>query len=235
MASTPAPSTGAVWPAADFALWPQTRYTALVFNAAVLLWLVIPFLVTRRPRGTILYERAVRWGFLVTGVTSLSCDGDTVEHTQLKAPACCCCLPLSSWSRSVVTPRFRRADIARVNLVDQVRSPSRQRCSLGIIVGGCILGLWLHFVPCLWWTCDWGPHDGQQVRGGIWFLGWPVLSLALMWHDGRRWASRNFIEITAGDGRVLTTICVFGSSAALDAHARLHAALVAGVTTVTTT
>ena len=25
---------------------------------------------------------------------------------------------------------------------------------------GCLGGIWLHFIPCIWWTCDWGLHDG---------------------------------------------------------------------------
>ena len=37
---------------------------------------------------------------------------------------------------------------------------------------GCFAGLFLHFIPCLWWTCDWGEHDGESIRGGIWFLTW---------------------------------------------------------------
>ena len=28
---------------------------------------------------------------------------------------------------------------------------------------GCLFGIWVHFVPCIWWTCDWGPYDGEGV------------------------------------------------------------------------
>jgi len=26
---------------------------------------------------------------------------------------------------------------------------------------GCLIGTWFHFIPCIWWTCDWGYYDGQ--------------------------------------------------------------------------
>ena len=31
----------------------------------------------------------------------------------------------------------------------------------GAIVNSCLVGLYVHFIPCLWWTCDWGEHDGE--------------------------------------------------------------------------
>lgn len=40
------------------------------------------------------------------------------------------------------------------------------------ILNGLAISLYLHFIPCIWWTCDWGPHDGEGVRGGIWFGVW---------------------------------------------------------------
>ena len=44
---------------------------------------------------------------------------------------------------------------------------------------GFLIALSAHFVPCVWWTCDWGPSDGQGVRGAIWFGGWGLLSLGI--------------------------------------------------------
>ena len=44
---------------------------------------------------------------------------------------------------------------------------------------GLLFGLWLHFIPCIWWTCDWGCHDGAGIRGGIWFVTWGIVSVAL--------------------------------------------------------
>lgn len=46
----------------------------------------------------------------------------------------------------------------------------------GVLVG-VLGGMWLHFVPCIWWTCDWGPYDGQGVRGGIWLVCGIVLAV----------------------------------------------------------
>jgi len=46
----------------------------------------------------------------------------------------------------------------------------------GIIIG-VLGGMWLHFIPCIWWTCDWGRYDGQGVRGGIWFASGAVLGI----------------------------------------------------------
>ena len=48
------------------------------------------------------------------------------------------------------------------------------------LVVGCIIGLFLHFIPCIWWTCDWGEYDGQGVRGAIWFTTWAVVALAIL-------------------------------------------------------
>ena len=53
---------------------------------------------------------------------------------------------------------------------------STPRLILQAVVIGLVGSLWLHFWPCLFWTCDWGPGDGQGVRGAIWFIGWGVIS-----------------------------------------------------------
>ena len=44
---------------------------------------------------------------------------------------------------------------------------------------GCIVGLAVHFVPCIWWTCDWGPNDGEGVRGAIWFIVWAITAVGI--------------------------------------------------------
>ena len=53
-----------------------------------------------------------------------------------------------------------------------------QRLVLPIFIG-LLFGLWLHFIPCIWWTCDWGDHDGAGIRGGIWFITWGIVSTSL--------------------------------------------------------
>ena len=54
------------------------------------------------------------------------------------------------------------------------------------VLAGCLAGLWLHFVPCIWWTCDWGPHDGEGVRGGIWFVTWGAVTAWLCYSGAAR-------------------------------------------------
>lgn len=48
------------------------------------------------------------------------------------------------------------------------------------IVLGFIVGMFVHFIPCLWWTCDWGPNDGQGVRGGIWFISGAIIGVIVL-------------------------------------------------------
>ncbi|KNC54632.1 uncharacterized protein AMSG_01486 [Thecamonas trahens ATCC 50062] len=38
----------------------------------------------------------------------------------------------------------------------------------------------LHFVPCLWWTCDLGKGDEGQVRGSIWIVSALVLLITFV-------------------------------------------------------
>jgi len=69
----------------------------------------------------------------------------------------------------------------------------------GIAVGA-LGGIWVHFIPCIWWACDWGPYDGEAVSGGIMFVGgsligalgalcvsWPVSSQAALPSRGEAW------------------------------------------------
>lgn len=53
-----------------------------------------------------------------------------------------------------------------------------QRFILPILIG-LLCGVWLHFIPCIWWTCDWGEHDGQAIRGAIWFVTWGIVTSSL--------------------------------------------------------
>ena len=43
--------------------------------------------------------------------------------------------------------------------------------SIGLsVVAGFIMGMMIHFIPCIWWTCDWGDSDNEGMRGAIWFI-----------------------------------------------------------------
>jgi hypothetical protein len=62
--------------------------------------------------------------------------------------------------------------------------------SCGVVVRAVVLGfvwsVFAHFIPCIWWTCDWGAHDGQAVRGAIWFVLWAVLICYLLYTGRKR-------------------------------------------------
>ena len=47
---------------------------------------------------------------------------------------------------------------------------------------GLWVGLFVHFIPCIWWTCDWGYYDGYGIRGGIWFTVWGAASGVFYWY-----------------------------------------------------
>merc|ERR1712032_248361 len=52
--------------------------------------------------------------------------------------------------------------------------------------GPFFFGLWvgmaIHFIPCIWWSCDWGYYDGEGIRGGIWFGVWGIASGIFAWY-----------------------------------------------------
>jgi len=39
----------------------------------------------------------------------------------------------------------------------------------------CYIGVFIHFLPCFTWTCDWSTTDNAGVRGGIWFGLWGII------------------------------------------------------------
>ena len=43
-----------------------------------------------------------------------------------------------------------------------------------------LISFWLHFVPCLWLSCDLGPEDDGTLRGLLWFVGWPAVTVLLL-------------------------------------------------------
>ena len=45
------------------------------------------------------------------------------------------------------------------------------------ILDGFLFGFWLHFIPCIWWKCDWNETDCEQVRGAIWFGSWAIVTI----------------------------------------------------------
>ena len=45
---------------------------------------------------------------------------------------------------------------------------------------GLAFSFFAHFIPCIWWTCDLGYYDGEQIRGYIWFIEWPCFFFLFM-------------------------------------------------------
>jgi len=73
----------------------------------------------------------------------------------------------------------------------KLRKSNRKNVILFPIVFGCIFGCWLHFFPCIWWTCDHTFTDGAGVRMAIWLVSWLLLTgIVLSNNIARRERSR---------------------------------------------
>lgn len=114
------------WPPADWDNWPETRVGALIFDAVVLVCVV------------------------VYAVMRTQCPRQSMRP-------CSNCKLLESVCHRFMMPIFI----------------------------GFLCGIWLHFIPCIWWTCDWGDNDGEGIRGGIWFVTWGIVTVVL-------WLSRSW-------------------------------------------
>ena len=62
---------------------------------------------------------------------------------------------------------------------------------------GFVIGMFLHFIPCLWWTCDWGEYDGEAVRGMIWFITGPIIGVWILWFECNRSKRERTATVTA--------------------------------------
>ena len=140
---------------------------------------------------TAIYTEFWFWPCGKDTVTFYEKDAATfVKMTQERTNFCCCCC-LTCIKKSSIATHERTYRSENVSCVE----PDYRRCQwcsvsqnglgyfcynflLGLFIG-CASGLWLHFWPCIWWTCDWGEHDGQGVRGGIWFITWAIVSTIL--------------------------------------------------------
>jgi len=92
-------------------------------------------------------------------------EANTIEIMQVSLCGCRTDLKvLSSHVRSIRIRAERGKDVSYAIV-------------FGAIINACLVGLYVHFVPCIWWTCDWGDHDGEGVRGAIWFTLWAIFAL----------------------------------------------------------
>jgi hypothetical protein len=71
-----------------------------------------------------------------------------------------------------------------------------------------VTSLWVHFIPCFWWSCDWGEYDGAAIRGGIWFILWFVVCV---WCCVKKCSQR----CLAGDDTVCATLSTAAPSSKL--------------------
>ena len=99
------------------------------------------------------------------------CDGPPGEDSQIWPPPNFDCWPETRYAGIAF------AGVSIILFVIPQMWRHYRNCILWNVFGGpFFFGLWLglaiHFIPCIWWSCDWGFYDGQAVRGGIWFGVW---------------------------------------------------------------
>jgi hypothetical protein len=74
----------------------------------------------------------------------------------------------------------RRWPLGTVGQICATRAP----VTLGVFGSafgvGCVAGIFVHFLPCVVWSCDWGPGDKEGIRGAIWFSLWPLVTVLLL-------------------------------------------------------
>ena len=193
--------------------WPDTRVAAIVFDAIVLLIAVAYVGAFRRKKRTVAASsgtenfgdiRTLRiYRFLpykLQSVQHVYSDSESSSQIVVETWGIC-------GTKSRKTHRSG-PDGPSVRLEKSRRSPIGCLCSIVGAAGvGLLFGLWIHFVPCLWWTCDCtssigsflvflssvlrsttltenvpyanagGEHDGEGVRGAIWFISWTIVTI----------------------------------------------------------
>lgn len=103
---------------------------------------------------------------------NLSCDGPPGAQSPTWPPANFQCWPGTRVSAMIYVAVYLTLLI--------LTSRKMMRClNWNICVSPCFFGLAtglaVHFIPCIWWTCDWGYYDGEGIRGAIWFIVWAVV------------------------------------------------------------
>lgn len=83
----------------------------------------------------------------------------------------CCCVGVRTTTHS-----YNLQEIS----VSVQRHPLTPWAGAGAFFMACFIGIFVHFLPCLSWTCDWGPRDQEGVRGGIWFALWILLFIVFV-------------------------------------------------------
>lgn len=164
-----------LWPASDWDTWPSTRWGAITIDIVAVILCVAAFFLARRqysrPCGMGICEAPFkRWGFWLCGRDHIEINGDIVWLISQRCGCFFCTCAHNSQS-------FPKDSIRSIELV---KRPVIFTGVAWAFFCACLFGIWLHFIPCIWWTCDWGPHDGEGIRGGIWFVTWGVLMIVFI-------------------------------------------------------
>ena len=168
----------AFFPPSNFTYWPISRVTALSFNGVltipILLSLILAKKITSRKSNLnasdVIYGCTYSlWGFWINGYDQLRITENQeilIEKKRL-TPFCCC--------TKTTTVLFSRVDEVEMKFTRACDWPQTALTVLFSVFAG----IWLHFWPCIFWTCDWGPYDGASFRGSILFLT-PLVLIAIL-------------------------------------------------------
>jgi len=160
---------------------------ALVFNMCVLTTHVIhQALVMYQWRRAIGDDRAaqkasadlrvlrslyLRWGIFPSGIDSVHVNKTegTFKVIRRRPHFMCCYIKNVATTftiRSIVSAERRRRDFTVWSVA----------MAVGLALSA---SLAVHFVPCLWTACDWGPDD-EGYRGFIWFSVWGIVIIIMI-------------------------------------------------------
>eukprot|EP01006_Ploeotia_vitrea_P047654 TRINITY_DN67147_c1_g2_i2.p1 TRINITY_DN67147_c1_g2~~TRINITY_DN67147_c1_g2_i2.p1 ORF type:complete len:208 (+),score=11.29 TRINITY_DN67147_c1_g2_i2:61-684(+) len=160
------------WPAGTWSEWPGSRIGGLVFCLIFIVILLIYFIRVARLRkagkalpNVLLTTTPKAWKTVPTGIDVVQSSRETgILVTKYRA--------FSNTTQSLKPTEIQNLDGGHFTF---------SCCNVcGAILFSLVISLAVHFIPCLWWTCDWGEHDGQGVRGAIWFILWGVLAVVFL-------------------------------------------------------
>eukprot|EP00918_Siedleckia_nematoides_P052258 GHVU01114213.1.p1 GENE.GHVU01114213.1~~GHVU01114213.1.p1 ORF type:complete len:225 (+),score=10.28 GHVU01114213.1:266-940(+) len=158
-------------PAPNWTEWPGTRIGAIVVVCIGVLGFVAAMVAgylgfKNKPSESPYSSQARLWAFIPYGRDSVR---RTATSILVEKSRCCCSRKLSFATEAILEVRPVKWGCKRT-VLDVVVA----------LLGSFVFGLWLHFIPCIIWTCDWGPSDGEQIRGIIWLVGTAVCLCVLM-------------------------------------------------------
>jgi hypothetical protein len=186
----------------DFDDWPSTRIAALVYDVILLIAFIVGYfrwrgklrVAQQRTQALIPNDGQAPatsaqhfvpfylFGFWPAGydLADIRRGEDAVVVVRHRQTLLCCC-----WDRWTEP---RQVELVRLHQIQRTRLEIQPVLQSAEFVGyfglcfllGCAIGLFVHFIPCLWWTCDWGPHDGAAIRGAIWFTVWGIVTTLLL-------------------------------------------------------